>query len=357
LLSVRNICKSLDRTVLEDVSFDVLPGRYFVLLGASGAGKTVLLEIMAGLMKPDAGAIYLNGRDITAAAIQSRGTALVFQENSLFPYMTVYENIAYPLRCRRPASRQISRRVAELANRFELGPLLRRYCNTLSGGEIKRVSLARAIASDPRVLLLDEPLCSLDAKARSQIRALLRKLSADGLPIVHVTHDYTEAAALADEIAVLENATIAQKGNASEIFLRPASEFVAHFVGLRNFFKGYLEQPAGSGSTLRRFCVDGVGFSILTNEAPGPGCAMIPSDSVTISAVPLDGSARNSFEAKIADVVPAGCGREVVLDIGCDRKLELAAVVSNESAEMLGLAPGKKVWVNFKASAVRYVPQ
>jgi ABC-type sugar transport system ATPase subunit len=154
--------------------------------------------------------------------------------------MTVYENIAYPLRCRKLKNVQIHKRVAELAEDFAIIYLLKRKVQTLSGGESQRISLARAVASEPRCLLLDEPISSLDAKSRPQMRALLRKINRQGQTIVHVTHDYTEAVSLGTHIAVMDAGRIAQAGTVEEVFQRPKSEFIARFVGIRNFFKGQL---------------------------------------------------------------------------------------------------------------------
>ena len=353
MLSVREICKNLTPFAIKNVSFEVSGSQYFVLLGRTGVGKSVLLETIAGLIRPDAGRIFLDGKDITNEKMQKRKIALVFQNSTLFPHMTVYDNIAYPLRCRRRKT-QIRERVAELAEDFEVRHLLAAKPQTLSGGESQRVSLARAVASEPRCLLLDEPLSSLDAKSRSQMRALLRKINAQGqLQIVHVTHDYTEAVSLGTHVAVMEAGTIAQVGTVEQIFQRPKSEFVARFVGIRNFFKGRLQEPHRHGTDTRWFTAGSLSFSVLTGSPGGDGFVCIRSEDVTISNAASQTSARNNFEGTIVDVVPAGVGVEVIVDIG----VEIAALVSAESVKALGLGCGKKVWVSFKASAVKYVEE
>ena len=161
MLSVREICKDLTSFAIKDVSFEVSNSQYFVLLGSTGVGKSVLLETIAGLIRPDTGRILLDGTDITNEKMQKRKIALVFQNSTLFPHMTVYDNIAYPLRFRNGKT-QIRKRVNELAEDFEVRHLLTAKPQTLSGGESQRVSLARAVASEPQCLLLDEPLSSLD---------------------------------------------------------------------------------------------------------------------------------------------------------------------------------------------------
>jgi molybdopterin-binding protein len=338
---------------IKDVSFEVQPSQYFVLLGASGVGKSVLLEIVAGLICPDDGQVFLDGKDVTCEEIQKRRIGLVFQNSALFPHMTVYDNVAYPLRCKGLKAPQIRKRVSELAEDFGFTGLLNRSPQTLSGGESQRVSLARAVASEPRCLLLDEPISSLDAKVRPEMRALLRKISANGQTMVHVTHDYTEAVSLATHIAVMEGGSIAQMGTVEEIFQRPKSEFVARFVGIRNFFRGRLEESRERQANTKLFNTDGLRFSVLTDSSGGNGFVCIRSKDVTISNAASRTSARNNFQGTIVDIEPVGVGVEVIVDIGT----EVAALITAESVEALELHCGKKVWVSFKASAVKYIEQ
>jgi molybdopterin-binding protein len=351
MLSVRQISKTLGDLAIKDVSFAVQQGQYFVLLGASGVGKSVLLETIAGLIHPDAGRVFLDGKDITNKKIQEREIGLVFQNSTLFPHMTVYDNIAYPLRCKKLRSRPIERRVAELAEDFAISGFLKRSPQKLSGGESQRVCLARAVAGEPKCLLLDEPISSLDVKSRPQMRAVLRKISAQGQTMVHVTHDYTEAASLGTHIAVMENGRIAQAGTVEEIFQHPRSEFVARFVGIRNFFKGQLEDSKQRRTGTREFKTNGLSFSVLTDSLPGFGFICVRSEDVTISNAASRTSARNNFEGTIVDIVPAGVGVEIIVDVG----LEIAATITTESVKTLKLSCGKKAWVSFKASAVKYV--
>ena len=350
MLSVRQISKSLPSLAIRDVSFEVQQDQYFVLLGASGVGKSVLLDIIGGLTRPETGRIFLDGKDITGEKIQKRHIALVFQNSALFPHMTVYDNIAYPLRCRK-GKVQIRKRVASLAEDFAVTGLLNRRVSSLSGGESQRVSLARAVASEPRCLLLDEPISSLDVKSRPQMRALLRKISARGQTIVHVTHDYTEAVSLGTHIAVMEDGRIAQIGTIEEVFQHPKSEFVARFVGIRNFFKGRLEDSTKCRATTRQFETGGLRFSVLTDNPASCGYIMIRSEDITIANAASQTSARNNFEGTIVGIEPAGVGVEVIVDIG----LEIAAMITAESIKTLDLRCGKKVWVSFKASGVKYV--
>jgi molybdopterin-binding protein len=365
LLTVEKISKSFSGFEINNASFDVRMGQYFVLLGASGMGKSVLLEIIAGLTRPDAGQIFLNGKDITNEKIQKRNISLVFQNSTLFPHMTVYDNIAYPLRTS-SAKSHIPERAGQLAEDFGVTDLLSRKPQTLSGGESQRVSLARAIASEPECLLLDEPLSSLDARSRPQMRALLRKINAGGQTIIHVTHDYTEAVSLGTHIAVIEEGKIAQTGSVEDIFQHPKSEFIAQFIGIRNFFKCRLK-TSNNHAGLKQFQTGGLVFSVLTNSSARAGFVCIRSEDVTILNTPAMAeptSARNNFEGTIVDIVRNGLGVEVIVDIGKDKQkevnsnnLEIAALITSESTQLLNLSCGKKVFVSFKASAVKYVEE
>lgn len=267
--------------------------------------------------------------------------------------MNVYNNIAYPLCCRQLTRPQIKERVFELGKDFGVSNLLKQNPQTLSGGESQLVSLVRAIAGKPRCLLLDEPLSSVDVQSRSEIRSVLRKLHRGGQMIVHVTHDYTEAISLGTHIAVLENGTITQTGSVEDILLRPKSEFVARFIGIRNFLKGQLEARSNTQTNLRTFVTNSLRLSILTESFGGPGYVIVRCESVTISNMKEQTSSRNNFMGTITDVIRAGIGIEVIVDIG----VEIAAMITSESAEELNLHRGKKVWVSFKASDIEYIEE
>ena len=221
---------------LEPLTLDIAAGETVVLLGPSGCGKTTTLRIIAGLESPDAGGRVLFGdEDVTAQPIEQRGVGMVFQSYALFPNMSVAENVGYGLRVRKAPRDERERRVAEMLALVDLGALAGRRVDQLSGGQKQRVALARALAIRPRALLLDEPLTALDAKLREQLRVeidrLLRQL---GITAVYVTHDQAEAMALGDRIVVMEKGRIAQAGTPQDIYHRPATAFVADFIGTMN---------------------------------------------------------------------------------------------------------------------------
>ena len=221
-------------TALDDISFDVKDGEFFVLLGPTGAGKTTTLRVIAGLEHQDAGAILFDGEAVDDEAPSDRDVALVFQQYSLYPTMSVYDNLAFPLRSplRRKSAEQIRRKVEETAQTLRISHLLKRKTAHLSGGEMQRVSIGRAIVRSPRVFLMDEPLSNLDAKLREALRIELQHLQkTQGSTTLFVTHDQIEALTMADRIAVLNQGHIIQVGTPEDIYDRPASTFVAQLVG------------------------------------------------------------------------------------------------------------------------------
>jgi len=220
---------------LENISLSVEAPEFVCLLGPSGCGKTTLLRLIAGLTAPDEGRIMLDGADLSAVPARERGFGIVFQAYSLFPNMTVAANVGYGLRIRGVAPAKIATRVAELLELIQLPHLADRYPWQLSGGQQQRVALARAVAVEPKLLLLDEPLSALDAKVRVELRAEIRALQRRlGILTIMVTHDQEEAMSLADRIVCMQKGRIAQVGTAQELYHRPASRFVADFMGVSN---------------------------------------------------------------------------------------------------------------------------
>ena len=233
---------------LSKVSLDFEAGRLTAILGPSGCGKTTLLRSIAGFVAVDAGSIRFDGAEVTALPPQQRGTAMVFQSYALWPHMTVFDNVAYGLRLKRVPAAEIARRVREALALVEIGDVeatARRKPAALSGGQQQRVALARAIVVEPRVLLLDEPLSNLDAKIRQRLRVEVRRLQRRvGITTIYVTHDQEEALAIADRVVLMNRGVVAQAGTPEQVYLEPATEFVADFLGVGN----RLEARAESGA-------------------------------------------------------------------------------------------------------------
>jgi len=239
-ISIENISKRFgEHLVVDSVSLEVNDSELVVLLGSSGSGKSTILRMVAGLIVPDEGRILLNGSDITRLPPQQRGFGFVFQNYSIFPYMTVAQNIEFGLKLRKAPVSQRRERRAYLLELVGLSGLDERFAGQLSGGQLQRVALARSLAYDPKVLLLDEPFGALDAKTREQLRHSLKGIVREiGVTTLMVTHDQEEAFELADRIAVVNNGRIEQFGYSSDVYYRPSTRFTADFVGDINLIEG-----------------------------------------------------------------------------------------------------------------------
>jgi multiple sugar transport system ATP-binding protein len=234
-VTLQNITKRFKSvTALRDVSFDIKDGEFFVLLGPTGAGKTTTLRVIAGLERPDEGSVSIDGEVVDEITPSGRDVALVFEQYSLYPSMTVYDNLAFPLRSplRRVPEPQLKERVEATAEKLRITQLLERTTANLSGGEMQRVSLGRALVREPQIYLMDEPLSNLDAKLREALRIELQHLQkAEGVTTLFVTHDQIEALTMGDRIAVLDQGRILQIGTPRDIYDRPSTTFVAQLVG------------------------------------------------------------------------------------------------------------------------------
>ncbi|MGE5216219.1 MAG: ABC transporter ATP-binding protein [Chloroflexota bacterium] len=264
-LIAQNIEKQLGAAqVLCGVSFELEKGEVLALLGASGSGKTTLLRSVAGLERPDKGKIEIRGSMVFDAAsgfeipAEQRGLGLVFQSYAIWPHRSVFENVAYGLRLRHAPAAEVRQKVGDVLARLGLDHLADRYAHQLSGGQQQRVALARAIVYNPPVLLLDEPLSNLDAKLREDARAWLRELiKQTGNSALYVTHDQTEALAIADRVLLLDRGQIQQDGTPQEIYGRPLSQFAAEFMGSNNRFEGKIGEVSDGRTRL-----EGDGWSL-----------------------------------------------------------------------------------------------
>ena len=252
-IEVRHLHKRFGTTVVcDDLSLDIPAGQLVALLGPSGSGKTTLLRIIAGLEVPDSGTVLFHGEDATDSDVRERGVGFVFQHYALFGHMTIFENVAFGLRVRpkalRPDEAQIRAKVAELLALVQLDRLADRYPHQLSGGQRQRIALARALAVEPKVLLLDEPFGALDARVRKELRRWLRRLHEEmHVTSVFVTHDQEEAMEVADRIVVMNHGRIEQDGAPDEVYDHPASPFVLQFLGDVNQFRGGTPAAGGNG--------------------------------------------------------------------------------------------------------------
>ena len=263
---------------LDGLDLTLAPGELVALLGPSGCGKTTTLRLLAGLEDANAGTITVGGRDITGQPTSKRDMGMVFQAYSLFPHMTVRQNVAFGLRLRRVSPAERDRRALEMLDLVGLSAQADRYPHQISGGQQQRVALARALAIEPQVLLLDEPLSALDAKVRAQLRDQIRRIQLEvGSTTLFVTHDQEEALAIADRVGVMRDGRLEQLAPPTDVYSRPATPFVAEFVGLTNRLAGTV-----SGGTVT---VRGRDLPLVDLSAPaGPATALVRPEAVTLAS-------------------------------------------------------------------------
>jgi len=352
LLSVRDLSVSLGDFHLRDVSFGVPEGAYCCLLGASGAGKSVLLETIIGGFRPKKGRVFLRGEDVTSWPPEKRKLGIVYQDYMLFPHLDVFGNIAFGLKGKYADKSEITSKVERIASQLGISDLLQRDVGTLSGGEQQRSALARALVTGPEILLLDEAFSALDVNTREKMRGLMAKVAREmGVTVLHVTHDREDVWALASHVAVIHDGEMLQHGTPEEVFSRPRPGYVAGIVGARNLVSGVVESR--TGSELGTVNVAGVKFHTAD--------PLVNGERVTLSIRPEDimaaggessVSARNQIKVTITDVDRRG---PLVWLTGAAGDVSLTAVLTASGYESLETGPGGECLFLFKASALRVV--
>ncbi len=324
---------------LDGLDLTLKPGELVVLLGPSGCGKTTTLRLLAGLEDADRGTITVGGKEITHVPANHRDMGMVFQAYSLFPHMTVQENVAFGLKLRRIHKTERSRRAIEMLELVGLTEQAQRYAHQISGGQQQRVALARALAIQPQVLLLDEPLSALDAKVRAQLRDEIRRIQLEvGITTLFVTHDQEEALAIADRVGVMKDGRIEQLGPPTEIYSRPGTSFVAEFVGLSNRLAGTV-----SGTTVT---VRGRDLPLVDpSTPPGPVTALVRPEAVTLAAHHADET--GPLTGIVIAVTFLGATSRVTVDLG-DTTI-LAQLPTSEASE---LSAGSRVSLTIRPDPV-----
>jgi len=339
MLHMEHLCIRLGDFALHDVSLDVATGEYLCLVGPTGAGKTILLECIAGLHQPDSGSVTFDGLDLTALPPEERNVGYVPQDYALFPHMDVTANIAYGLQERRLPNDEIQCKVQEMAALLQIEHLLSRRITTLSGGERQRVALARALVLECRVLLLDEPLGALDWVTTRELSRYLADLHRRlGLTVLHVTHDFSEAYSLASRVGVVDKGRLLQVGTVQDVFQRPASPTVASFVGQPNVWSLSDAPPLLCDQLLAR-----------TPELANAAFLCIRPDCVSLSreANPVPTTATAALGTVLATRW-LGPVSEVTVDVGAP----LSVTISSAEATRLGLDAGDAVTVTVAPDAV-----
>ena len=349
VLVLDGVCKDFGVFRLVDISLSVDKDEYFVVLGPSGAGKTLLLQVIAGIIRPDKGRVFIEGTDVTELPPEERSVGYVPQNYALFPHLNVFENIAFGLRIRRLRDSKVRRRVKDISEALGIGDLLYRSPRTLSGGEAQRVALARALVLEPRVVLLDEPLSAVDPVLRWELRDYLRRIHREfGGVFVHVTHDFSEALALASRIAVLNRGVVEQVGAPWEVFSRPRSVFVAWFTRAGNIFRGVAE-PIGGG--LSRVRVDDLSF-VVSGVYRGRVAVSFRPEFVVVSKDRLVSSARNEVEGIVCDFIDEGA--LILLEVDCSGLL-IKAYITKSSFNEMNIKRGDRVYLYVKASQIHVI--
>ncbi|BBY59504.1 ABC transporter ATP-binding protein [Mycolicibacterium sarraceniae] len=317
-IRLHQLAKSFDGVpAVTGIDLDIPAGQFYSLLGASGCGKTTTLRMIAGFEKPDSGRIELDGRDVAQDPPHKRPVNTVFQTYALFPFMTVWDNVAFGLRYKKTPKDETKRRVGEALELVRMSGYAKRKPTQLSGGQQQRVALARALVLQPSVLLLDEPLGALDAKLRKQLQLELRAVQREvEITFVYVTHDQDEALTMSDQIAVLAEGRVEQVGPPQEIYSAPATTYVAGFLGAANIFDADVLENDG-GSALCSALATRLGATVDASCQPGPAAIVIRPERITLQS-PDDpvSPGHNAITGTVAQVVYHGASTQVHVNVG-----------------------------------------
>lgn len=349
-IDIRRVRKSFGSVAaVRDVSLSIEAGEFFTLLGPSGCGKTTLLRMVAGFCPLDGGEIWVGGRRVDQIPPHRRNTGMVFQNYAVFPFLTVFDNVAYGLRARRmprPAMEERVRRCLEMVQLVEYAP---RMPHQLSGGQLQRVAIARCLAIEPEVLLLDEPLSNLDAKLRVQMRSEIRRLQqALKITALYVTHDQEEALVLSDRLAVMSGGTIQQLGRPSEVYHQPANAFTANFMGSTNLLRGRVLRQAGN-----RTAVAVGAQEILLPAAGRPAETEIlfcfRPEAIRLAPGPTPPAGMEALPGEVSRVEFLGSSTRYEVAVGNDILLLVAAF---DEWPVRQFHPGDRVWALYDPARV-----
>jgi putative spermidine/putrescine transport system ATP-binding protein len=326
-------------------------GEFMTLLGPSGSGKTTLLNIVAGMVAPTTGAVLIDGEDVTAVPPRKRGLGMVFQNYALMPHMSVFENVAFPLRVRKLSRGEIERRVMAVLETVHLAPYARRKPRELSGGQQQRVSIARCLVYEPKLVLMDEPLGALDKRLREQLQLEIKRIHKElGVTVLYVTHDQEEALVLSDRITVMSEGRIEQVGKPDELYFHPATEFVAQFLGASNLIPARIESVAGDVATL--VTESGLTFRAGTGGAgasEGRVKALVRPEAIRLE--PAAGAAGHGLDGVVLERIFVGQTTKYVVAVG---DLSLHAHLGS-GAGVLGFGVGERVRLAWQEEDARLV--
>ena len=345
MVALEGVAKSYGQVVaLEAIDLTVAAGEFLTLLGASGSGKTTLLNVLAGMVEPSAGRVRIAGRDVTRLSPAQRQLGMVFQNYALFPHMSVFENVAYPLRVRRLPEAEIRRKVAEALELVRLPDVAARRPKELSGGQQQRISIARCLVYNPALILMDEPLGALDKKLREQMQLEIKRLHAAlGITVLYVTHDQEEALVMSDRICLMRAGSVEQVGTPDELYFRPRTQYAADFLGESNFLPARIEV---NGAGLRAVGPAGIALE-LTAAAGGRA-----GDLVTLMIRPerlVPGDAVNALDGVVEEVVFVGGTTTIVARLSDEIRVRSKILTSGGA----GWRPGDLIRLGFATEAAR----
>ena len=350
MLEVKDLCVQMGKFFLKNVNLEVRDGEYFVLLGPTGSGKSVLLESIAGLTSITSGEVWINGKDVTDLNLEKRKIGFAFQDYALYRHLSVRDNISFGLMWKNQKQKDIDKAVDKAVELLHLENLLDKRSWTLSGGESQKIALARAISIKPDLLILDEPLSAVDAETKEDFERELRELHDHlGLTTIHVTHSFEEAVALGDRIAVIMDGEILQVGTPEEIFLYPQSEKLARFLMTRNVFAGEITLDA-NGSKV--FSINGTRI-VVNSELEGKVHISVRPENILLSRGPVDSPGNNCIEGTITRIIDRGTITHIKVDV----PPEFTCLALRRSLKELGLSENDRIFLTFEVSDVNVFRQ
>ena len=353
MVELRNVTKRFGAyEALKEASFEIRAGEFMTFLGPSGCGKTTCLRLISGFDTPTSGQIFLDGKDLTFEPPYRRDVNQVFQNYALFPHLTIYENIAFGLRMKKNPPAQIRERVDRVVKMTSLEAFIDRKPAQLSGGQRQRVALARAIVCEPKVLLLDEPLSALDAKLRTQMRVELKQLQKKlGITFIFVTHDQEEALTMSDRVAVINAGRVEQIGTVNEIYYKPATRFVASFIGESNIVEA--EILRSEGEFLHCRLEGGLELDVRTPKPPAHSQILLSLRPEKIRLTRENPGGRNSFPGTIEMEIFKGAVDDLTISVLGG--LQLGAVLTNDGQAESDLHEGERVFARIQPEDIHIV--
>jgi len=369
-LKIENLSVDLGDFHLKDIDLNLKEGEYLVLIGPTGSGKSVLLETIIGFYSPTKGTIKLKNKIINNIPPEDRGISIVYQDNILFPNMDVYDNIAYGGK-KKYSKKELDEKINKIAKKMKIDHILHRSVDTLSGGEIQRTALARALIVEPKMILMDEPFSALDVTTQSKLTSLIKNVCKEyKTTCLHVTHDFNDVWNLADRVGVMKDGKIHQLANTNEVFSRPENNFVADFVGVQNIFEGHIIEinpevakiEIDNGIIISSSDIDCISKIIeknkdiidANNKVNGKIKVLIAirPENIIFSKEKFESSAKNQMKGNIIEIIKSG--PTALVNVAIDSHI-FKGLLTKSSADTLSVKKNKEVYISFKSLNVNII--